>query len=62
MNSAADPLVTCPSCRTTVLTSGCKKIASRSGGKTSMSLRCFACIKRKEQAIKDAQVRAKNLR
>lgn len=62
MTNPADPLVICPSCHAPKPTSECKKIVSRSSGKTSTSIRCLACIKRKEVAIQEAKARAKILR
>jgi len=49
----------CPSCRVLTPIDQMKKIVSRSGGKNTNSWRCFACIKRKVQAVQAAKERAK---
>jgi len=49
----------CPSCRALTAMGQMKKIVSRSGGKTTNSWRCFACMERKQVALKAAKERAR---
>jgi hypothetical protein len=48
----------CPSCRVLTPINQMKKILSRSGGKTTNSWRCFACMERRQIALKAAKDRA----
>ena len=48
----------CPSCSVLTPVNQIKKTVSRSGGKTTTSWRCFACMKRKAAALKAVKDRA----
>ena len=49
----------CPSCRVLTPMNQMRKVISRSSGKTTNSLRCFACMKRKAEAVQAAKERAR---